>query len=473
MPADTTYLELSEDSGSAHKFYEVTVDGTDLTIRYGRIGDRGQVKQASFTTSDKARAEASKKIGEKVRKGYAPAVPGGRPKRSVSRRQIVSTRSTATLAPVLWRYASHSPAFGIFVDGDVCMVGNESGLITTLSHDAQVVQQFRLPDGVKCIVADDGWIYAGCDDGNVYDLSGKVPRLAYRIAPEIDIYWLDIHDGVLGVSDARGGISAIDHEDEFLWQRPGRGSSAWMVRCDADAVHHGHSGGVTSYDWRTGQERWHTRTGAVLFGWQERDTLYAGTATRQVVELGKDGSHRQTYRCDAPVYSCATAEDGRYVFAGDSASSIYCFDTDGTRLWKLGTGCGSAYSMQYRDERLYIVTTDGSLACIDASEAAIRSAMGGTVPQVVDVKAPPRMSALAPSTTVDIVHDVSGGVVVECVEESGRLRIRVVSSGYHSDWQVQFPKGIRERGTRYVVTGVREAARGGFYRTYGEIRRLV
>ena len=27
MPADVTYLELSEDSGSAHKFYEVTVDG--------------------------------------------------------------------------------------------------------------------------------------------------------------------------------------------------------------------------------------------------------------------------------------------------------------------------------------------------------------------------------------------------------------------------------------------------------------
>jgi len=473
MPAETTYLELSEDSGSAHKFYEVTVDGPELTIRYGRIGERGQLKQSSFASGDKARAEASKKIGEKVRKGYAPAVPGARKKRAVSRRPIVSTQSTATGAPVLWRYASGSPAFGIFVDGDVCMVGNESGLITTLGHDAAVRGQFQLPDGVKCIVADDGWIYAGCDDGNVYDLSGKVPRLAYRIAPEIDIYWLDIHDGVLGVSDARGGISAIDHEDEFLWQRPGRGASAWMVRCDTDAVHLGHSNGVTSYDWRTGQELWHTQTGPVLFGWQERHTLFAGTARRTVVELGKNGSVRQTYDCDAAVFSCAAAADGRYVFAGDSASSIYCFAPDGTRLWKLATGCGSAYSMQYSDERLYIVTTNGSLACIDASEAAIRSAVAGTVPQPVDVKAPPRMPALAPSTTVDIVHDVAGGVVVECVEEGGRLRIRVVSPGYHPGWQVQFPKGIRERGSRYVVGGVREAGRGGFYRAYGDIRRLM
>jgi predicted DNA-binding WGR domain protein len=473
MPADVTYLELSEDSGSAHKFYEVTVDGTELTVRYGRIGDRGQLKKSSFTTTDKAKSEAAKKIGEKVRKGYAPAVPGGRQKRAVSRREIVSTRSTATRAPLLWRYASGSPAFGIFVDDDMCMVGNESGRITTLSHDAQVLQQFQLPDGVKCIVADDEWIYAGCDDGNVYDLTGKVPRLAYRIAPEIDIYWLDIHDGVLGVSDASGGISAIDHEDEFLWQRPGRGAAAWMVRCDDSAVHHGNRAGITSYDWRTGRELWHTKTGPVLFGWQERSTLYAGTSTRHVVELGKDGSLRQTYQCDGPVFSCATAEDGRYVFAGDSASSIYCFDTDGTRLWKLGTGCGSAYSMQYRDERLYIVTTDGSLACIDASEAAIRSAVSGEVPEVVDVKAPPRMAAVVPSTTVEIVHDVAGGVVVECVEVGGRLRIRVVSSGYHTDWQVQFPKGIREPGSRYVVTGLREASRGGFYRAYGEIRRLV
>ncbi|WP_127500600.1 WGR domain-containing protein [Actinoplanes solisilvae] len=475
MPADTTYLELSEDSGSAHKFYEVTVDGTDLTVRYGRIGDHGQVKQSSYTTTDKAQAEAAKKIGEKVRKGYAPAVPGGRQKRSVSRRQIVSTRSTATTrAPMLWRYKSGSPAFGIFVDDDVCMVGNESGLITTLSHGAEVLQQFRLPDGVKCLVADDDWIYAGCDDGNVYDLSGKVPRLAYTIAPEIDIYWLDIHDGVLGVSDSGGGIAAIDHEDEFLWRRQGRGVSAWMVRCDTESVHHGHSNGVTSYDWRTGREQWNSGTGGpVLFGWQEGDSLYAGTARRQVVELGKNGSARQRYDCDASVFSCAASRDGRYVFAGDSSSSIYCFDQTGTRLWKLSTGCGSAYSMQYHDEKLYIVTTDGSLACIDASEAAIRSAVAGTIPQPVDVKAPPRMPAVAPSTTVEVVHDVADGVVVECVEEGGRLRIRVVSSGYHSDWQVQFPKGIRERGSRYVVTGIRESARGGFYRAYGEVRRLL
>ncbi|MEU8257523.1 WGR domain-containing protein [Micromonospora inaquosa] len=471
MSQETTYLELSEVDG-AHKFYEVIVDNATLTVRYGRIGDQGQVKASAYPDNARARAAAAKKIGEKVRKGYAPAVPGVRQKRTVSRRQIVSTRSTAHTAPVLWRYDSGAPAFGIFVDGQHCMVGNEHGVITTLDHDARVRSQVRLPDGVKCIVADDAWIYAGCDDGNVYDLSGKVPRVAYAIAPEIDIYWLDIHDGVLGVSDADGGITAVDHEDEFLWRRPGRGRSAWMVRCDDNAIYHGHSQGVTGYEWRTGGELWHTTTGSVLFGWQEHGSVFAGTGTREVVRLSKTGRHERTYRCDAPVFSCATAEGGRYVFAGDSQSSIYCFDSAGTRLWKLGTGCGSAYSMQYHDNRLYVVTTGGQLACIDASEPAIRAAQAGDVPQVRDIKAPRQAPQPVQPTIVEVTSDSGAGVVVQCLDDRGRLRVQVLSEGFRRDWSVQFPKGIREPGARYLVTEVRESSRGGYYRAYGDIRRL-
>ncbi len=48
---------------------------------------------------------------------------------------------------------------------------------------------------------------------------------------------------------------------------------------------------------------------------------------------------------------------------------------------KLGTGCGSASSMQYREERLYIVTTDDLITRIDAGDGAIRSAVSGAVPE--------------------------------------------------------------------------------------------
>jgi len=474
LSAQTDYLELSEDGGSAHKFYEVVRSGVRVTITYGRIGTPGQAKTTEFATEAKAVAAAAKKVGEKTRRGYAPAVRGVRQARSVTRRPVASTRSTARQAPVLWRFASGAPAFGIFVDEERCWVGNEKGDVFTVLHDGTVSGRFRLPDGVKCIVADDFWIYAGCDDGKVYDLSGKIPRVAYEIAQDVDIYWLDIHDGTLGVSDVQGRLTTIDHEDEFQWARNNEGDSAWMVRCDTDAVYYGDSWGVSRFDAGDGTPLWRRELrGSVLFGWQERDSVYAGTSRNEVNQLAKDtGAVEAVYRCDATVYSCATAPDGRYVFAGDSASSIYCFDQSGERLWKLGTGCGSAFSMQYLDGRLYIVTTNGTLACVDATEQAIRDAQLGSLPQPRDVKAAASLPTVEPTVILETAGAEEDGIVLECYQDGPRLRVRVVSSGYDDTWRVQFPKEVREPGARYLVEGVRPSGRGGFYRAYGDIRRL-
>ncbi|MFI2645223.1 WGR domain-containing protein [Streptomyces sp. NPDC018610] len=475
----TTYLELSQDGGGAHKFYEVSVDGQVVTVRYGRIGAAGQTQTSTFPSADKARAAAAKKVGEKVRKGYAPAVPGQRAPRAVTRRQVSSAPSTArAVAPVLWRFATGSAAFGIHVDDEHCWVGNQAGDVYTLDHDGGVRARFSLPDGVKCLVADDFWIYAGCDDGKVYDLSSKLPFAAYDISADVDIFWLDIHEGVLNVSDRAGRITVIDHEDEHQWARRSQGEHAWMVRADDRAVYHGHQRGVTAYTPDGGGELWHTQTrGGVLFGWQEDDTLYAGTAHRVVQRLSKtNGAIEATYACDSAVYSCATSPGGRFVFAGDAASSVYCFDQDGSRLWKLATGGGSALSMQYHDERLYLVTTDGALLCVDASETAVAAAQQGTVPVARDVKLAAALPAYAPATTVAAVTAVAqapaGAIVVECVQYSGRLRVHVVSEGYDHSWNVQFPRAIREPGARYVVDALHPAA-GGFYRVRGDIRRLL
>ncbi|MEU6806092.1 WGR domain-containing protein [Streptomyces neyagawaensis] len=475
----TTYLELSQEGDGAHKFYEVTVDGQVVTVRYGRIGAGGQTQTTTFPTAEKARAAAAKKVGEKVRKGYAPAVQGQRAPRAVTRRQVASAPSTArAVAPVLWRFATGSSAFGIHVDSERCWVGNQAGDVYTLDHDGVTLARFSLPDGVKCLVADDFWIYAGCDDGKVYDLSSKLPFAAYDIAADVDIFWLDIHEGVLDVSDREGRLTVIDHEDEHQWSRRSQGEHAWMVRADDRAVYHGHHRGVTAYAPDGGGELWHTSTrGGVLFGWQEDDAVYVGTAHKVVQRLSKrTGTIEATYACDSAVYSCATSPGGQFVFAGDAASSVYCFDQDGTRLWKLGTGGGSALSMQYHDERLYLVTTDGSLVCVDASETAVSAAQQGTVPVVRDVKLAAALPTYEPATAVAAVTTVAqapaGAVVVECVNEGGRIRVHVVSEGYDRALNVQFPRAIREPGARYVVDSLHTAA-GGFYRVRGDIRRLL
>lgn len=475
MSDERTYLELSEATGS-HKFYEVIVADRTLTVRFGRIGDQGQTQVKEFPSHDKALAEASKKLGEKRKKGYAEAVMGARQKRSVTRREIVSTPAArnVTMAPVLWKFTpSASRAFGIFVDEARCWMGNEAGEIYSLDHEGKVLDRFKLPDGVKCIVADDEWLYAGCDDGKVYDLGGKAPRVAYEIAADIDIFWLDIKDGVLGVSDQAGNVAVFNHEDESQWKKKSSGNAGWMVRCDELGVYHGHADGITMYDWEDGRELWRCKTeGPVLFGWQEESMVFAATSARKVQRFTKRGTDPRSYACDGAVFSCAAAEDGKYVFAGDSSSAVYCFDEDGRRLWKLNTGCGSAFSMQFFAGRLYIVTTDGTFAAIDASEAAIAAAQAGTVPEARAIKAP-KGAAVAPTTEVETVRDAGEGVTVECYADGSKPRVRPVSPGYHRDWNVQFPKELREVGARYVVDGLRESGAGGFYRVHGAIRKLA
>jgi predicted DNA-binding WGR domain protein len=473
------YLELSEEGGGSHKFYEVGVTDLELTIRYGRIGDGGQSSKKSFESFEKAVAEAEKKVKDKKRSGYADAVIGGRQKRTVTRRTVtasaaeVRAASNTKRAPVLWKFNTKSTAFGICITDARAWVGNEDGDVYALTLEGVVEAHYKLPEGVKCIIEDGDFLYAGCDDGKVYDLNGKVPRVAYEISDDVSIYWLDIHDALLAISDDNGGLTLVDHNDEFVWNVSSGGSSGWMVRADATRVYHGTTTGVTAYDTATGQRAWQTSTSQVLFGWQTEKFVYPGTGAKRVHILEKaTGKEVGVCVADSSVPSNAASYDGKYVFAADSVSSVYCFDGSGNRLWKLGTGCGSALSMQYHNERVYIVTTDGSLACIDASETAITAAQAGQVPDLKTVIAAGNIQAVAPAP-ITTTRDASRGVTLECYKDGGKLRVRVLSPGYHQDWAVQFPSDIREAGAKYVADEVRESSRGGFYRAYGEIRKLI
>jgi outer membrane protein assembly factor BamB len=474
MSTEVTYLELSQESGSAHKFYEVTVEDTEVKIRYGRIGETGRIDLKSFPTAEKAQAEAQKKIKEKMKKGYEKALMGVRKKRPISRRAVTSTASKIkSKAPLLWQFKSGSSAFGIFIDENSAWVGNQKGLVYKLNHEGEILNQFQLPEGVKCLVGDDIWLYAGCDDGNVYDLTGKIPRLAYTIDENIDIYWLDIDDGILAVSDVNGAVVKINPEEELEWTRLSQGSSGWMVRIDSQNIYHGHSGGITCYDLEEGRNIWHQDVTYILFGWQEENSVYGGTAGKKVYKLSKQGEIQAEYQCNASVYSCATSPQGEYVFAGDSSSSLYCFSADGNLVWKFATGCGSALSMQYYQDRLYIVTTDGSFACLDVSVKAIADAKVGQLPQTMNIQAPSKTPINTASTELERTSNSSQGIILECIEEGGKLRMRVISEGFNQDWNVQFPKNIRQKGGKYVVDEVKESSKGGFYRVYGEIKKLI
>lgn len=59
--------------GGSNKFWEVGVEGTQMTVRFGRIGTGGQMQVKQFNDAAAATSEADRLIREKTRKGYAEA----------------------------------------------------------------------------------------------------------------------------------------------------------------------------------------------------------------------------------------------------------------------------------------------------------------------------------------------------------------------------------------------------------------
>jgi DNA ligase-1 len=63
-------FELSD--GRSDKFWEVAAAGTEVTVRFGRIGTAGQTQVKSFPDAVAAGKHVEKLIGEKLQKGYVP-----------------------------------------------------------------------------------------------------------------------------------------------------------------------------------------------------------------------------------------------------------------------------------------------------------------------------------------------------------------------------------------------------------------
>jgi len=56
--------------GTSAKFWEVTVSGCDVTVRFGRLGTSGQIQTKTLDDAAAAQQHAEKLIGQKLEKGY-------------------------------------------------------------------------------------------------------------------------------------------------------------------------------------------------------------------------------------------------------------------------------------------------------------------------------------------------------------------------------------------------------------------
>ncbi len=191
---------------------------------------------------------------------------------------------------------------------------------------------------------------------------------------------------------------------------------------------------------------------------------------------------------------------GRGITAGDEVAAmptttevgtgveLHCLREGGKlRIKVLSSGYDVTKNVQFprairAEGARYIVeklelSSDGSFYRVQGTISRL------TKPGEVDIFAnyhrSPRAStgkaAKAPATAADLptTDSVGDGVLVQCVKDGSKLRARVVADGYEPNWNMRFPRSIREEGMLYVVDEIKTAPDGKSYIACGEVKRFV
>jgi DNA ligase 1 len=69
-PANSSPRRFEFSEGKSNKFWEIAINGNEVTVKYGRIGTDGQTNAKSLADEEAAAKHAAKLVEDKVEKGY-------------------------------------------------------------------------------------------------------------------------------------------------------------------------------------------------------------------------------------------------------------------------------------------------------------------------------------------------------------------------------------------------------------------
>jgi 3-methyladenine DNA glycosylase AlkD/outer membrane protein assembly factor BamB len=291
--------------------------------------------------------------------------------------------SKSAISPI-WQYTPPNekgswklPIWALYADRQGVWIGNRDGLIIKFAHQGQIKNQWQLPKMTRCLAGNQHGIYATCDDGNIYNLAGKLPQSVYNARSDAVSIWYDFLIYGLNsdrnhfhIVDMYGQITQLDAQLQLQWKQQAHHGRSWFFKADDHAIYRGHSTGVYAYAIASGKLLWSCPTESVLCGVLTDEAVIVGTSDRHLYQLHKTGDLKsQTTQikpltvCDGAPYACAISEDQQIIFVADHQADLYAFNRNGDRLWKQELSCGVILAMQCVGDRLYATTSEGTIAC--------------------------------------------------------------------------------------------------------------
>jgi outer membrane protein assembly factor BamB len=368
------------------------------------------------------------------------------------------------------------PIFDIWVNEQGCWSSDRDGWVVGLNHHGELIQQYKLSAMTRCLTEGEDSPLVSCDDEFIYELSGKIPQQIYQVKSENRYYYLILAlekmNNYFLIADIYGQIICLNENLKFCWKN--KRENIWLsyfLGSDHDHIYQGCYQGLICYE-KTGKFLWQYPTNApILCGLILEDSIILGCSDRQIYRFSTQRqatNHQMSviFSCVGMPYFLTTNSEGKTIFISDSHGNIYCLDREGNPKETLHLTRGAAMAMQCWQDVLYTGTIEGVIVCFNLSKTDQES--GHYANLVTSKRALPLQSTNPDITSIA----TENSVILECIKQGKKLKIRPLSQGYHTDWNVAFPHHLRMEGSRYQVSELKESKSGKFYRVIGEIKPL-
>jgi predicted DNA-binding WGR domain protein len=228
--------------GSSNKFWQITRDGTSLTVTFGKIGTAGQTQLKELATEAAAIAEHDKLVKEKTKKGYAEVgavapAPGAAP---------VAAAAAVKKAPKAAKEAEPAAPEEGFVDagkgyslglrdGKLVCKNDKGKLLSAVPKEVKdgevaerliAVRDFLAAHAKECEATAEGWMLrslptpaevlaAVWSDATYKEVLENliVAPVDKKGAPELDAA------GFLKGASAERGVGVVDLDGETKWHK--------------------------------------------------------------------------------------------------------------------------------------------------------------------------------------------------------------------------------------------------------------
>ena len=286
--------------------------------------------------------------------------------------------STSVLA--VWRFACEDEIRSSpLIDDGVLYIGSyDHNLYAIKAKDGKFLWKYATEGGIgSSPCAHEGRVFVGSSDKILYAITAESGRLAWTCPTQGSIWSSPAaaFGHVFFGSDDQHLYAANFHSGRIAWSFETEGKVRSSPAVGDEAIYIGCEGGVVYAVDTGGQARWRFRARRAVTSSPAltEEMAYVGCQDWFIYGLDiRSGWPVWRYRSSGPIVASAVTE-GKFVYVGSTDKQMYALDTDTGRLvWRYTAEGQISSSAAISDEAIYFGCVDGAIYSLDAKTGALR-----------------------------------------------------------------------------------------------------